>query len=179
MTHILFFYAMSLCFQSWERDNAHIQITSTPASHVTFSISNAGIEVSGTLKVVIKEFNFDPLNLEKSTITASADPSTIMTGIAIRDKHLRRKDYFDVDQFSEILLRSVQFRKTGKNKFIGDFLLTIKNTTRAVKINFEAQRGNGRMSYSGTFQIDRIDFNVGEKSAILENVVSIAFDIVP
>lgn len=179
MTHILFLYAMSFCFHSWERDNARVQITSTPASRVTFSVSNAGIEVNGTLKVVITEFNFDPLNLDKSTITASADPSTIITGIAIRDKHLRHKDYFDVDHFSEILLRSVQFRKAGKNKFIGDFLLTIKNTTRVVKINFETQQSNGRINYSGTFEVDRIDFNVGEKSAILDTEVSIEFSIVP
>jgi polyisoprenoid-binding protein YceI len=177
MTHILFFYVLSLCFHSGEKDDSRIQITPATSQRVTFSISNAGVDVHGTLKIVKTEFNFDPQNLGKSSITASADPSTITTGIGIRDKHLQRKDYFDVDQFSEIHLRSLTFRKAGKNKFVGDFHLTIKDITKAVRITFERQYSRGRIHFAGAFEINRIDFNLGEKSVFLENEVAVEFDV--
>jgi len=64
---------------------------------VSFQVINAGLEVDGTLKVKSTNIRFDPDNLRAASIQVSADPSSIETGIGIRDKHLRRSDYFDTN----------------------------------------------------------------------------------
>ena len=84
---------------------------------VNFRVLNAVLEVEGSLKVKNANIRFDPDNLREASIQVSADPFSIETGIAIRDKHLRRGDYFDANKYPEIQLTSKNFSKSGKNEF--------------------------------------------------------------
>ena len=106
----------------------------------TLQVINAGLEVEGTLKVKHAHIRFDPDNLLHASIQVSADPSSIETGIGIRDKHLRRSDYFDTNTYPEIRLQSKSFSKRGKNEFAGKFDLTIKSTTKEITIPFTEKR---------------------------------------
>jgi polyisoprenoid-binding protein YceI len=105
-------------------------------------------------------------------IVATANTATISTGIAIRDKHLMRSDYFNTKQYPEIRLVSKSIRKSGR-QFIGEFDLTIKGITRTVAIPFTVRRHNNATLYRGSFEINRLDFKLGEKSAILDERVEI------
>src|SRR5687768_5182992 len=99
------------------------------ACDVRFSIENAGFEVDGTLSVIHSKIIFDPEHLAASDVEIILDPSSIETGIDIRNKHLKRSDYFDVARFPEIRVRSIGFKKRSKHEFMGEFSLTIKSTT--------------------------------------------------
>ena len=72
----------------------------------TFEILNAGFATSGTLGGKILENTFDPSSLDKSNVIVVALPSTINTGIEIRDRHLQRDDYFNSARYPEIRLTS-------------------------------------------------------------------------
>lgn len=139
---------------------------------VIFSIVNAGSEVKGTMEILTADIHFNPKDLAQSTISASADPASINTGIAIRDKHLKRADYFNVEKYPEVRLQSTAFRKAGR-RFIGYFDLTIKGITRPVIITFTCTPGTNSLLFSGSFDISRLDFNLGEKSVILSERVKI------
>ncbi|HTF17890.1 MAG TPA: YceI family protein [Chryseolinea sp.] len=145
---------------------------------VNFSIYNAGFRVTGTVDSVRAIIHFDPSHLSESYIEARVNPSTINTGIGIRDKHLKRKDYFDVETYPLINLKSTRFKKVDRNKFMGDFELTIKGITRSVPITFMITMDNGHPRYKGTFSLKRLDFNLGEESMVLENnvVVEVSTD---
>ncbi len=145
---------------------------------ITFKIKNAGIEVIGSIDVDAIQIVFDENDLERSTVIASANPKTINTGIRIRDQHLHRSDYFDVEHYPAIKLISKKFSRSGK-KFEGHFDLTIKNKTSEVVIPFIRKRKNGIDSFEGSFEIDRIDFQLGDASAILDERVQIFFQITP
>ena len=142
-------------------------------SSVNFSIVNAGFEVSGTLQITRLDINFDPQNLEKSSVLVVVDPSSVKTGITVRDKHLKRSDYFDVSRYPEIQLKSRSFKKSGRSAFVGRFDLTIKNITRSVDIPFNARKDKSGMLYEVRFKINRLDFKLGEDSVILDNEVEI------
>lgn len=144
---------------------------------VTFQIVNAGVEVTGTLKVDRLEIKFDPEALPHSSVFAVADPATLQTGIGIRDKHLKRRDYFDVEKYPEIRLASNGFRRDGKNKFSGEFELTIKDVTRTIVIPFTVRREKQGTRYQGSFDINRLDFGLGEKSMILDEKVNITIQV--
>src|SRR5688572_28027347 len=140
---------------------------------VNFTVINAGLEVEGSLKVKNADIRFDPDNLLQASIHVTADPSSIETGIGIRDKHLRRSDYFDTNIYSEIRLQSKSFRKTGKNEFEGKFDLTIKSVTKEISIAFTRKAKGNTTNYEGGFEINRLDFNVGEESLTLNETVRV------
>ncbi len=143
-------------------------------SSVRFSIRNAGLEVQGTLTGIEADISFRPDDLARSHITATASPATLQTGIGLRDKHLQRPDYFDVKKHPRIQLRSKAFRKTGEDAFTGRFDVTIKGVTQETIIPFTVRRGGVFTEYRGHFEVDRLDFNLGEASLILDRKVKVS-----
>lgn len=149
-----------------------------PGYRIRFSIDNASVDVTGTIGVAKAEINFLPDALDQSTIVATADASTIDTGIPIRDKHLRKSDYFDTEHFPVITLRSRTLRKVWRNSYSGIFDLTIRDITKPIPINFTVVREGDTIRYHGTFTINRIDFGLGEASAILDEQVEVTLEAV-
>lgn len=148
-------------------------IVSSPRAEIKFNIVNAGFDVDGTIAIRNLEMKFDPGNLATSFIYASADPSSIQTGIGIRDKHLKRSDYFHVTKYPEISIRSKTFKKTGRHKFAGKFDLTIKGITKTVTIPFAMTRENGKIKYEGAFEINRLEYSIGEPSITVDDKVKV------
>jgi polyisoprenoid-binding protein YceI len=146
---------------------------SSLSGKVEFTIVNASMEVTGTIENLKGKIEFDSEDLGHSVIDVTADPRTIQTGIAIRDKHLKRKDYFDVEKYPVMRMSSKSFRKSGKNKFVGQFALTIKDQTRTIQVPFTVTRKSDAVRYKGSFQINRLEFNLGEKSTVLDEKVRI------
>lgn len=140
---------------------------------ILFSVTNAGFEVEGTIQLQAADIKFDPANLRGSHINAMADPSTIKTGISIRDKHLKRSDYLDIGTYPRIALRSKDFRKKGRDNFVGRFDLTIKGVTKEITIPLTRKKENNIVRYEASFEINRIDFNIGAESVTLGDVVNI------
>ncbi|HEY5745636.1 MAG TPA: YceI family protein [Chryseolinea sp.] len=139
---------------------------------LSFTTTNAGITVSGTLEGNA-EINFNPVDLRNSTIRATARPATVRTGIGIRDKHLQKEDFFDTGQYPQIVLESKHFRNRGHQRFSGDFDLTIKSVTRPITIIFLRLPEKNAIRYEGHFELNRLDFLLGEKSMVLDDVVRI------
>lgn len=143
-------------------------------SSVRFTIRNAGLAVEGTLAGIEADISFRRDDLAGSHITATADPATLRTGIGLRDKHLQRPDYFDAQKHPRIHLRSKAFRKTGRDAYTGRFDVTIKGVTRETVLPFTVRRAGGATEYRGHFEVDRLDFNLGEASPILGRKVKIS-----
>ena len=96
MFHIVLIFVSFSAYEGILTENAEKRVLQCA---VKFNIHNAGLEVTGTIDSVTAEIKFDPKSLSQSTIVATADPATIRTGIAIRDKHLKRSDYFDIAHY--------------------------------------------------------------------------------
>jgi polyisoprenoid-binding protein YceI len=149
----------------------------SPRAEIKFSIVNAGFDVDGTIAIRNVEMKFDPENLLASFIHASADPSSIETGIEIRDKHLKRSDYFHATKYPEISIRSKSFKKTGRHKFTGQFDLTIKGITKTVVIPFTMKKENGKMKYEAIFEINRLEYGIGEPSITVDEKVRVTVTV--
>jgi polyisoprenoid-binding protein YceI len=153
--------------------NAQPLVTARETCSVRFSVENAGFDVEGTLDVARTEIRFDPNQLKKSSVEIILDPSSIETGIDIRNKHLKRSDYFDVARFPEIRVRSTGFRRKNKNEVVGEFSLTIKSVTKQISIPIEIKEIGDVIAYEAIFQVNRLDFGVGEESLTLDNTINI------
>ncbi len=150
-----------------------VKRTELVESSILFIIRNARLDVNGTIGGIEAEIAFDPVDLASSHIKAKADPVTLKTGIGLRDQHLRRSDYFDVENHPRIKIISKAFRKTGKHAFTGQFDLTIKGITRQITVPFTVSHKSNITVYKGDFEINRLDFNLGEKSLILDEKVKV------
>jgi polyisoprenoid-binding protein YceI len=105
----------------------------------------------------------DPVD---STISATVDLSSIDTGNADRDAHIRSADFFHVDQHPTLTYRSTGIRRDGDG-FVVDGELTLHGVTRPVALALEV---NGfqhatpfddvRAGFSATAEISRKDFGI-------------------
>jgi len=103
--------------------------------------------------------------LAGSTVTATIDATTIDTGAAQRDAHVRSPDFFDVENHPTWTFRSTVVRPDG-DRYLLDGKLTIKGVTRPVTLELEANGfgpdayGGTRAGFSASTTINRSDFGV-------------------
>ncbi|UZR95197.1 YceI family protein [Chondrinema litorale] len=146
-------------------------------AQVTFKIRNAGIGVDGSLGGFKGDIKFDPQSPESSTLEASVDVSTIDTGIGMRDKHLKKDDYFDVEKYPRISMKSTSIKSTGEGSYEGKFDLTIKDQTKEVTIPFTVDVSGNMYSIKGSFEINRQDFGVGGNSLTLSDDLTVSIEV--
>lgn len=160
--------------------NTQAQIWKPITASITFKIKHSlGATADGSFKGFIGSFAFDPQHLASASIKASIDVKTINTGINLRDNTMRSDDYFDVEKYPKISIVSTKIEKSSKEtEYNGYFNLTIKNITKAIKIPFTfTQNDNNQGIFKSSFAINRIEFGIGEKSALLGDVATINITI--
>ena len=143
----------------WEIDSSH--------SSVHFSVRHLVIaKVRGSFGRWTGTVHVPGGDLSKATVAVTIDASSIDTGVAQRDAHLKSADFFDVAQFPELQFvgKRVQPRSGGDLDVVGD--LTIKGITREVVLRVEQNGeakdpwGNLRKAFSAKTSIDRKDFGL-------------------
>ena len=111
----------------------------------------------------------DPLD---SSVTATVELSSIDTGNADRDNHIRSADFFDVDAHQVMTFRSTGVRLHG-DSYLLDGELTLKGVTRPLTLDLELggfgpdPSGGTRAGFTATGEIKRSDFGV-DFNAVLE-----------
>jgi polyisoprenoid-binding protein YceI len=76
-------------------------------SVAAFSVVHMMIaHVRGQFNKISGTINFDPRNINNSSVELVIDVASIYTGIRKRDDHLRSPDFFDVDKFPVISFNS-------------------------------------------------------------------------
>ena len=144
------------------------------ASHTeaSFSVRHAGIsKVRGTVGVTEGTITVGD-DLEATAVNVTLDPSTVTTGDANRDGHLKSGDFFDVENHP-----TMTFKSTGITADGGDFLLTgdlsLHGVTKSVTFELEFEGvtqdpwGNTRAGFSAKTEINRKDWGL-EWNAPLE-----------
>ncbi|MBL0329600.1 MAG: YceI family protein [Bacteroidetes bacterium] len=148
------------------------------SSSITFKIKNAGVSVDGSFTGLVADIKFNPLKPEEAVITASVNSKTINTDNSMRDEHLRKAEYFDVEKFPKITLQSVKIEKTGPITYKGLFKLTMKGVTKEVIIPFNFMKIPEKTEFKGSFSINRRDYGVGGNSISLSDNATINLSII-
>ena len=166
---IVFWSVLFTFLSTWAYGQASWKIDS---ARVVFHISNAGLNVEGILGGLVGDIKFSKNKLTKSSFTATAKSETIQTGIKLRDKHLKKADYFDVEKHPTIKITSNAITKT-KVGFESRCSITIKGVTKEIVIPFTFNQTKNQAVFTGTCSLNRLDFGLGEKSIILSDTVEI------
>lgn len=147
---------------------------------VAFEVRNAGLPVHGSFDRLDARVCFDPARLEASSFSGTIDPGTIRTGIGLRDRHLQRRGWFEVEKYGAIEMRSSGLRRTPTG-YAGTFTLRIRDVERDVEVPFTFVREDGGARLAGELTIDRLDYGLGKPSIILADdvTVRVELDLVP
>ncbi|VTR78160.1 MULTISPECIES: YceI family protein [Cellulomonas] len=148
---------------TWTIDPSHTE--------ASFTVRHAGIsKVRGTVAVTSGTITVAD-DLALSGVTAALDPSTISTGDAGRDGHLKSADFFDLEKFGEWTFASTAVRADGEDYVVtGD--LTINGVTKSVDLATEFGGsatdpfGNQRAGFSASTTISRKDFGITWNAAL-------------
>lgn len=149
-------------------------------SKVHFVIKNFGINTGGDLTGLQGNISFDPAQLSQSVFQVTVKAGTVDTDNGIRDKSLGESDYFDVVNFPQVKLVSTKIDRTNKTDegyyfFTGQ--LIIKGVSKPISFPFQAEKKAGGYLFTGDLSINRLDYGVGNGSAVLSNKVVVSLKV--
>jgi polyisoprenoid-binding protein YceI len=167
-------YLACICFTTLTF--AQVKNTVTK-SDVTYTIKNMGFNSSGTIAGLEATILFDKEHLATSSIEASVDTRTINSDNDMRDGHLKKEEYLDVDHYPKISMKSVSFKQKSGSNYIGEFDVTIKGKTKRIELPFTYIVNGSTAVFKGSFKINRLDFAIGDKSMVLSNEINISLNV--
>lgn len=161
----------------WNVDPAH--------SHIGFSARHLGFsKVSGEFKKFAATVHADPKTAKIVSLEATAETSSIDTGIEKRDTHLKSDDFFAAEKYPQLKLALKKINWTG-SKFTANTELTIRDVTKPVtfkgellgthQVNF-GQGPQQRAGYVASATINRKDFGL-KWSMITEGVAVVSDNV--
>lgn len=147
---------------TWISDQQH--------SEVDFSIRHLSIaNVHGRIGGVAAKLLLNEGNITQSSVTVTIDVSTIDTGVAQRDTHLKTADFFDVAKYPTATFVSTGITKSANGLTVaGNF--TLHGVTRPIVLKVEGPSGpvpgmdkKTHSGFSATTTIRRSDYGIGAK----------------
>lgn len=168
---------------AWSVDTSHSAARFTVRHMMVSNLAGQFQKVSGTVQ-------YDGKNLNKASVDATIDATSVDTHDSQRDEHLRGKDFFETDKYPSISFKSKQVTpaKDGSFKILGT--LTMHGVSRDVTLEAEPLApavkdpwGKTRTGTSATTKINRKDFgitygkNLDNGGAMVGDDVKITIDI--
>jgi polyisoprenoid-binding protein YceI len=146
-------------------------------------------KVRGTFAEFEGSAHLDFSQPENSTVSVSIKATSIDTGNADRDAHLRSNDFFAMDDHPEITFTSTAIETADPDTYRVTGDLTIRGVTKSIR--FDAERtgpvtdpwGNTRVGFSGSLTVNRKDWGVNWNMAleaggvVVSENVTLEFDI--
>ena len=144
----------------WDIDAGH--------SRVGFGVRHMMVStVHGTFAKYTGSVALDDKDITKSTTHLEIDATSVNTGDAKRDEHLKSPDFFDTAKFPKITFDSTKIEKRGADGLAITGNLTIKNVTKPVVLNVTGLTGEAKDPWGGTrrgatasAKINRKDFGL-------------------
>ncbi|MBV9946762.1 MAG: polyisoprenoid-binding protein [Myxococcales bacterium] len=161
----------------WEVDSSH--------SRVGFGIRHMMVStVHGTFDKYTGQLALDDADLSKSKAHIEIDASSIDTGNAKRDEHLRSPDFFDVAHYPKITFDSTKVEKRGADSLSVTGNLTIRNVTKPVVLSVSGLTGEVKDPWGGVrrgasaqAKISRKDFGLNWNKSLDTGGVVLGDDV--
>jgi len=155
---------------TWEVDTVH--------SGIYFEVRHIGIvNVQGMFTKPTGTVTFDDQDISKSSVNATVEVGSILTGADARDKHLETPDFFDAAKFPMMTFQSTKIWKTasGGVKMTGN--LTIHGVTKEITFDVTGPTAPvtalkaTRRGVAATAKINRKDFGITFDDTVGDDVV--------
>lgn len=153
---------------------------------VTFSVEHFGFSSTpGLFRDFSADIDFDPEDIESSSVSFTIDAASIDTNWEARDEHIRSGDFLAVEEYPEITFVSTSVNKTGEDtaEVVGD--VTMKGETNEEAFTATMKRiGPNPLDEEQTIagfvvegEIDRTDYGVSYAAPAVGAVIPIRLDL--
>jgi len=142
---------------TWTIDTSHSSVSFSARHLMVSKVRGRFGAFSGTITIAP-----DPL---RSSVEATVEAGSITTNDEGRDGHLRSPDFFDVERYPTMSLRSTRIEQRGSG-YLLHADLTVKDVTRPVvfELEFEGVEsdpwGGTRAGFSAETEINRKDWGL-------------------
>lgn len=163
-------------------DPAHSTLGFTARHAMVTNVKGKFDEFTGAL-------HLDGADPSASTASLDIQMSSIDTGSADRDGHLKSADFFKTDEFPTMTFRSTKAESLGGDDYRVTGDLTILGTTRPISIDLEFNGaakdpfGNHRVGFEGKAELLRSDWGITWNAALetggvlVSDKIKLSFDI--
>jgi polyisoprenoid-binding protein YceI len=124
---------------------------------ITFS----GKGVSGVFKSFTSDIQFDPNDIEHSSLSITLDVKSLDAGIPLQTDHAIGKDWFDAEKFPSIKFNSSSIVKATTG-YMAKGKMEVKGQTKEMELPFDFVGTKKKGNFTSSFVIKRSDFHVGE-----------------
>jgi len=158
-------------------------------SDITFKVRHLVSYVTGHFREFSGLIDIDRENLENSSVSLTIMTSSVDTGNAKRDEHLRSDEFFDAEKFPEITFKSKSLEHKSGDTYGVSGTFSMHGVEETLSIPVEAlgftdhARFGKRAGFTASFTLDRdtygIDWNLPMDSGtlVLGNEISIEINI--
>ena len=132
-------------------------------SSVSFLAIQQGSPFEGEFSSFSAQIQFDPGDPGSGSIVGVVETGSVRTGDSERDRTLLDREWFDPNNHAESRFESESIEATDTG-YRANGQLTLKGVTQPVTIDFTFEdTGSGTTAhFSGTFELQRLQFGVGE-----------------
>ena len=126
-----------------------------------YSIGFSSNDAGGVFKVFKGSIAFDEQNPAASKFDVTIDAASINTGNGLQNKHAKSDEWFDVAKYPQIHFTSQKIVKAGSGYQVTG-ILELHGVKKPETIPFTFQKTAKGGQFTGSFNINRSDFNVGK-----------------
>jgi polyisoprenoid-binding protein YceI len=142
-----------------------------------FSIEFKSKDPSGSFKIMQGDIDFDEKDLANSNFDFKIDVRSISTGNGMMTKKAQTPEWFDSAKYPYAKFKSTKVEKKEGNACNITGNLTIKGITKTVVVPATYTKSNGKITFKGSFNVNRMDFKVGKKSDAVPDIMKVNFEI--
>jgi polyisoprenoid-binding protein YceI len=129
-------------------------------SSIKFYVKSS-VDLTGTFEKWDASLNFPSRNVETGVLEIKIHAASVNTGSGMKDKKLKSKDFFNVEEDPFITFQSTKAEQTGSTTFnvYGNF--TIRGVSKPETLTLAITgKGTGSGTIRGTMAFDRKDFGM-------------------
>jgi polyisoprenoid-binding protein YceI len=131
-------------------------------SRLGFTVSWAGQPFTATFKSWKANIDFDPNDLPHSSADVPIDVASEASGDADTDEGVKGAQGFQTTQFATARFQTVSIVHKSGNDYVAQAKLTIRGVTKPVALPFTLAIAGNSAHMTGTAQVSRMDFGVGQ-----------------
>ncbi|MDX8399960.1 MAG: YceI family protein [Gallionellaceae bacterium] len=151
-------------------------------SRVTFGYAQMGVPLDGNFGKFSAQLSFNPAKIANAQARLDIDVASIDAGNEEANDAVVDKLWFDAKTYPTASFVSSGLKALGGNRYEASGKLSIKGKTRDVKAPVTFKMSGKRGIFEGSFNINRLDYNIGEGEwadlGTVANEIQITFHLV-
>ena len=153
------FFAL-IIFPSLSRSQAPVFEISPIESSINFHVKSS-VKIAGKFDKWDATLTFTSPDETTGVLEVKIQAATVDTGSGMKNRKLKSRDFFDVEQNPLITFKSTKFVKTGPHTFEVDGDFTIRGVSNPEKLTLTVSRkGTGSGEIKGSMVFNRKDYGM-------------------